>query len=97
MQLAEKFRRSQGRVDLSEFPEELIKKANDVMSVRSLSATASSVPMWSHYAEKHTGLCMKIPVNRDNGDGGLRFQEQHFKKKSSPKYAKGFQLLSKVD
>lgn len=79
-----------GRMNSTDFDPKLVERTNDVIRILSLSATPSSVPMWSHYAKNHEGICLKLAVKTFDGDEGLKFRAFNFTKRSSVRHPPGF-------
>jgi hypothetical protein len=94
---AEKLLNHRGRLNQSDFSPKLIKRTNDVIRVLSLTDTPSSVPMWSHYADNHEGICLKLSVSRFDGDDGLKFRGYNFAKRSSQRHPLGFLAFTAVE
>ena len=51
-----------------------LRKANDTISILSLSSDPKNILMWSHYADKHRGICLIIKTEYYNGLNGIKFR-----------------------
>lgn len=85
------------KIELSEFPD-LRDQANEIIWVLSLASSPSSVPMWSHYANNHKGICIRLAVTHYGQHDGLRFFDSNFKMiRGSRPYPRGLRPLRKVE
>ncbi len=74
-----------------------IEKANDTISVLSLTENPHNTLMWSHYAENHSGICIKIELNNYNDLYGIKFKGHNFNGRHTNLVPPGFIFIKKIN
>ncbi|OQY32011.1 MAG: hypothetical protein B6241_12355 [Spirochaetaceae bacterium 4572_59] len=83
-------------IQLDDFTPEEYKAARDGIKIFSVTTNPENILMWSHYANNHTGICVKIKTIKWYGDIGVKFRACNFTRELVHDYPQGYIPFSEV-
>lgn len=79
------------------FKDEKYIKFRNMTRIFSTTTDRRNILMWGHYADKHTGFCIKIRLQEDNDLLGIQFRADQFKEAWDNHYRKGFLPMIEIN